>query len=227
MIGFTVAGVAGFGGGLIVLPAMIWVFGPKEAVPILAVTQSIGMITRVWFNWQDVNWQLARWFWVGAIPVTVLSSMLFVVVPADILRRMIGVLMLLLVTQAHTRFKEKLKPKLRGFILVGAGSGFINGFLGVGGGIVAPFFINYGVRGASYIGTFSMIALVTQTIKLSVFGQANLLGPHVIALGLLLGALAFAGSFIGRRLVGRLPEHGFDLLVESVLGISGLLLLIK
>jgi uncharacterized membrane protein YfcA len=227
VFGSTVAGVAGFGGGLIVLPIMIWIFGPKEAVPILAVTQSIAMVTRVWFNWQEVDWQLARWFWVGAIPVTTLSSLLFVIVPGDILRRMIGGLMLLLVMQAHTRFKDKLKPKLKGFIWVGAGSGFVNGFLGVGGGIIAPFFINYGVRGTSYIGTFSVIALVTQTIKLTVFGRANLLGPHVIGLGLLLGILAFVGSFLGRRLVGHLPERGFDLLVESVLGVSGLLLLIK
>jgi uncharacterized protein len=95
---------------------VIWIFGPKEAVPILAVTQSIAMVTRVWFNWQDVDWQLARWFWVGAIPVTTLSSLLFVIVPGDILRRMIGGLMLLLVMQAHTRFKDKLKPKLKGFI---------------------------------------------------------------------------------------------------------------
>ena len=38
-VGFTISGVAGFGGGLVALPVLVWVFGIKEAVPIISIAQ--------------------------------------------------------------------------------------------------------------------------------------------------------------------------------------------
>ncbi|GIT69737.1 MAG: hypothetical protein Ct9H300mP27_08410 [Chloroflexota bacterium] len=35
LIGFMVAGVVGFGGGIIIMPVLVWVIGPREAVPVI------------------------------------------------------------------------------------------------------------------------------------------------------------------------------------------------
>ena len=37
LIGFMVAGVVGFGGGIIIMPVLVWVIGPREAVPVISV----------------------------------------------------------------------------------------------------------------------------------------------------------------------------------------------
>ncbi|GIT69164.1 MAG: hypothetical protein Ct9H300mP27_02680 [Chloroflexota bacterium] len=57
LIGFTLAGVAGFGGGVVILPILVWVFGLKEAIPILAISQFPGTSTRVWLHWDQINWK--------------------------------------------------------------------------------------------------------------------------------------------------------------------------
>ena len=49
-IASTLAAVTGFGGAAVLLPALIWVFGVREAIPILTVAQLIGNGSRVWFN---------------------------------------------------------------------------------------------------------------------------------------------------------------------------------
>ena len=42
LVGFTIAGVAGFGGGIIMLPILVWVLGVREAVPALTIAQQQG-----------------------------------------------------------------------------------------------------------------------------------------------------------------------------------------
>ena len=37
----TVAAVAGFGGAVVLLPVLVWVFGARDAVPILTVAQLV------------------------------------------------------------------------------------------------------------------------------------------------------------------------------------------
>jgi len=46
----TLAAVAGFGGAAVLLPALVLVFGVRDAIPILTVAQLIGNLSRVWFN---------------------------------------------------------------------------------------------------------------------------------------------------------------------------------
>ena len=49
-IGFTIAGVAGFGGGVVALPVLVWVFGVREAIPILTFSQLFSTLSRVWLH---------------------------------------------------------------------------------------------------------------------------------------------------------------------------------
>ena len=104
LLGFTVAGVAGFGAGVILLPVLVWVFGPKEAVPILSVATFLAAVSRTGLNWRDISWSVVKWNSLGAVPVSVLATLLFVVTPPTILVRLLGALLLLLVVYRHTKF---------------------------------------------------------------------------------------------------------------------------
>ena len=35
LLAFTIASVAGFGGGLILMPMLVWMLGPRDAIPII------------------------------------------------------------------------------------------------------------------------------------------------------------------------------------------------
>jgi uncharacterized protein len=53
-----------------------------------------------------------------------------------------------------------------------------------------------------------------------------LLSLTALATGVLVGLVMIAGSYVGKRLVDRLPERVFPLLVEAALVVSGLQLLL-
>lgn len=67
----TLSAVTGFGGAAILLPLLVAAFGPREAVPILAVAQLIGNGSRVWFNRRELDWRVAGCFALGAAPAAV------------------------------------------------------------------------------------------------------------------------------------------------------------
>jgi uncharacterized protein len=46
-----VSGVIGTGSSIMLLPVLVFTFGPKEAVPIMAIAAVIGNITRVLVWW--------------------------------------------------------------------------------------------------------------------------------------------------------------------------------
>jgi uncharacterized membrane protein YfcA len=226
-IGFTIAGVAGFGGGVVILPVLVWALGPREAIPILSVAQGIASAVRFWLHRHDASWPVVRWFAMGAIPVAALAGWLYVQTPADIFVRFLGAGMLALLVYRHTPWGRRLAMPPWGFTLVGGLTGFFSGYLGIGGPVPAPFFLAYGLAGGAYIATIGFCTAITQFSKLIVFGHSGLLTPYTMLMSLGLGAISWVGASIARHLVRRLPQAWFILVIEGMLIAAGLLFLLR
>jgi len=50
----TISGVAGFGGGLILLPFLTYFVSPKVAIPMLTIAQLFGNGSRVFFSYREL-----------------------------------------------------------------------------------------------------------------------------------------------------------------------------
>ena len=59
LIAGTVAGVMGTGSSIMLVPALIYTFGPKEAVPIMAVANVMANASRVLAWWRQIDWRAA------------------------------------------------------------------------------------------------------------------------------------------------------------------------
>lgn len=227
LVGFTIAGVAGFGGGPVILPALIWVLGPRDAIPILSMAQFVASAVRFLMYRPAVAWPVIRWYALGAIPVAILSSLLFVITPPTVFIRVLGAGMLLLVAYHYTPWSQRRKMSLWGFSLVGVATSFFSGFLGIGGPVPAPFLLAYGLAGGAYVGTMGGCTLVTQLFKLVVFGNSALLTPFTLAVGTAVGAISWLGALLGKRILHRIPEWWFHRLIEALLIAVGLLFLFR
>ena len=72
-IAAMLAAVTGFGGAAVLLPMLVFVFGVREAIPILTVAQLIGNGSRVWFNRRELDWRVVAWFAPAAACVLALA----------------------------------------------------------------------------------------------------------------------------------------------------------
>ena len=227
LLAFTIASVAGFGGGLILMPVLVWMLGPREAIPIITLVQVVGAVSRVGLNWKEISWPVLKWSALSSIPISALASCLFVVTPAPVFTRLLGLLLLVLVAQRHTSWGKGSSIKLRSFVLVGGANGLVSGFLGTPGPLVAPFYLAYGLTGVGFVGTVAASALITQLPKIPVFASNALLGIEVLYLAAVMGAMAFVGSIVGKRISGNVSERWFLMGVETLLVLSGIALIVQ
>ena len=225
--GFTIAGVAGFGGGVVALPVLVWVFGVREAIPILTISQLFSTTSRVWLHREHLNWQVVRYFAIGSVPLSILGSMVFVSINTTVLVRILGVMLLMFLVYTKLPIGRNFTMKLWGFVPVGAGTGFGSAFLGIPGPFAAVFYLAYGLAASAYIGTSSLGMGMIQIPKLIVFGINDLLTLRVLLLGLGLGVIAAIAAYLGKLILGRVPERVFPIIITTMLFVSGVIFLIR
>ncbi|MFJ8630963.1 sulfite exporter TauE/SafE family protein [Streptomyces sp. NPDC093568] len=221
----ALSAVAGFGGGVLLLPVFLAVFGPRDAVAILTVAQLASNGSRVWFNRTEVDRRLVGIFALGAVPAAAAGAVLFTSAPLPALTRVIGVFLLVMVVWRRWRPKAARLDDAA-FAAVGAASGFGSALVGSVGPMVAPFFLARGLVRGAYIGTEAAAAVVMHLVKLVVFGAAAVLTATSALIGLALAPASTAGAWAGKKIVDRLPVPVFVVLIEVGLVASGILLLV-
>ena len=225
-IAATLAAVTGFGGAAVLLPVLIAVFGVRDAIPILTVAQLIGNGSRVWFNRGELALPVIRWFALGAVPLALLGGVLFAQAPIPFLTRLVGLFLLLTVVWRHVRRGPPRRPGLRSFALIGAVFSFLSALVGSVGPLMAPFFLAYGLVKGAYIGTEALATVIMHVTKLVAYGGTAVLTWATVGIGLALGPIMVAGSFVGKRILERLPERVFIWLIEGVLLVAGVAFLL-
>jgi len=226
LLASTLAAVTGFGGAAVLLPALVALFGIREAVPILTVAQLIGNASRGWFNRHELNWRVVGWFALGAVPLGFLGGYLFAKAPLAALTRLLGAFLLLVVVWRHVRPKPAPFP-VASFAGIGAGASFLSALLGSVGPIMAPFFLAFGLVKGAYIGTEALSTVVMHITKLVAYHQTGILTQAGVLIGLVMGPVMIFGSFLGKHVVDRLPDRVFVAIIELVLVVAGLLFLIR
>ena len=226
LVASTLAAVAGFGGAAIMLPVLIWAFGVRDAIPILTVSQLLGNLSRVWFNRGEVEGHVVQWFALGAVPAAVVGGVIFATAPASALSRLLGAFLLVTVLYRHTAWGRQLRVRLRGFLPIGIGFGFLSALVGSVGPMMAPFFLAYGLVRGAYIGTEALSTVSMHVTKLGVYGGYDLLSSRTVLIGLTIGSIMFVGSYLGKRILAVVPERVFPMIIEGALIVGGILLLI-
>ena len=103
---------------------------------------------------------------------------------------------------------------------------FLSALLGSVGPMMAPFFLAYGLVKEAYIGTEAMASALMHVVKLATYGGTELLTIDGTGVGILMGLGLIAGTYLGKRIVHRVSERVFVLLVEATLVIAGVRFLI-
>lgn len=199
----------------------------RDAIPILTIANLSSNLGRAWFNREEISAPVVGWFSLGSIPLSLIGAMLFVITPPGVLVRVLGVFLLFMVAWRRFTFRPPKFNSACWFTPVGAAFGFLNGLLEGIGSLIAPFFLAYGLVRGAYIGTDALATTLMQVCKLGVFGAANILEINVLTSGLALVPFMIAGAFAGKKVVDRISESLFLLIIDITLLVAGINFLLK
>jgi uncharacterized membrane protein YfcA len=221
----VLGGVIGFGTTIILMPALVYFYGPIQAIPVIALVATVANLSRIFLWWNVIQWRVCIAYSFTAIPFTVLGVNTLVRLDERLVEMTLGGFLILLVPIRRWMRKKNFYLKLWQMGLVGATIGYLTGIVATTGAINTPFFLAYGLSKGSFLGTEAASTLSILFTKGIAFHQLGFLNMMAIMQGLLIGVCVLAGSIFSKKIVLALPEDKFLLLMELVMLISGLSIL--
>jgi len=221
----VLGGVIGFGTTIILMPALVYFYGPIQAIPVIALVATVANLSRIFLWWNVIRWSVCIVYSFAAIPFTVLGVNTLVRLDERLVEMTLGGFLILLVPIRRWMRKKNFYLKLWQMGLVGAIIGYLTGIVATTGAINTPFFLAYGLSKGAFLGTEAASTLSILFTKGIAFHQLGFLNMMAIMQGLLIGVCVLAGSIFSKKIVLALPEDKFLLLMELVMLISGLSIL--
>lgn len=221
----VLGGVIGFGTTIILMPALVYFYGPIQAIPVIALVATVANLSRIFLWWNVIRWRVCIVYSIAAIPFTVLGVNTLVRLNERLIEMTLGGFLILLVPIRRWMRKKNFYLKLWQMGLVGAAIGYLTGIVATTGAINTPFFLAYGLTKGAFLGTEAVSTLSILFTKGIAFHQLGFLNVMAIMQGLLIGACVLVGSIFSKRIVLALPEDKFLLLMELVMLTSGLSIL--
>jgi len=219
-------GVAGIGGGVIMIPMMTAFVGLRQreahGTSLVAVVFTGAVGALIYSSHGVVDWKAALILAASAIPFARMGALYAHSLKEKRLRRGFGIFIicvsvLLVIEGWMPGARETLAfwPKALILLLTGVGTGFISGMMGVGGGsvMIPAMVILAGMSQHIAQGT-SLLAMVPVGV-IGAFTHYRLGNVHVhLAAGLAVGAIA--GSFLGGSIAILLPDFSLKLIFASI-----------
>ncbi len=225
LVAGTVGGLVGFGTSIMLMPALVLVFGPREAVPIMAIASIMGNGSRVAAWWRDVDWRATAAYSVTAIPAAVWGASTLLTLPMGVAEAVMGVFFIVMIPVRRWMARQHWKLRLWHLAVVGAVIGFLTGLVVSTGPINAPFFLMYGLVKGGYLATEALASIAVYLAKAITFRSMGALPVEIIGKGLIVGCSLIAGAFVAKRYVRQLDAEKFRLLMDGILLMAGLTML--
>jgi hypothetical protein len=221
----TLSGIIGTGSSIILLPLLVYQFGPKQAVPIMAIAGLMANVGKVVAWWREVDWRAFAAYAIPGIPAAALGARTLLVLPASWVDAALGTFFLLMIPTRRWLDTHTFRIDLWQLAIAGALIGFLTGIVISTGPLSVPVFTAYGLAKGAFLSTEAMSSLALFVSKVTTFRELGALPLPSIIRGLLIGAALIAGTFVGKTVVQRMSIHTFRLVLDVVLLCAGLSLL--
>jgi uncharacterized membrane protein YfcA len=225
LVAGTISGIIGTGSSIMLVPVLVYAFGPKEAVPIMAVAAIMANLSRIIVWWRDIDWRACAAYSATGIPAAALGARTLLALPSRAVDIAIGLFLILMIPARRWLAGRDLKLSLWHLALVGAVIGYITAIVVSTGPITVPIFLAYGLVKGAFLATEAASSLAVFASKAVAFQRFGALPYEVLVKGLITGSSLMAGGFMAKRLVLRLDPSAFRLVMDGLMLASGLTML--
>ena len=220
--------VTGFGTSTIMIPVLTLFMPMPIALLFVGIIHLCGDIWKVLLFKKGLLWNLILGFGLSGIIASFLGASLSLQAPDLPFKRMLGAFLILYVIFLFLK-RDWALPKTQGTAVCGGLlSGLFAGFFGVGGAVRGAFLTAFNLPKEVYIFTSGLIALFIDVTRVSryVWGgtrmEAGLLYSLIVCI-----PISFAGAYLAKRFLNRLPQKSFRMFVGFFLALVGIMLLVR
>jgi uncharacterized membrane protein YfcA len=213
-----VAAVAGFGIGSLLTPVLALETGTKVAVAAISIPHFVGSAQRFWILREHVDRRVLLGFGIASAIGGLAGALLHVWVTSRLLAIVFGSLLVAAAISEFTGWVERIRWGRRAAWIAGVLSGGFGGLVGNQGGIRSAAMLGFNVPKESFVATASAVALFVDGARIPVYLVAQgreILDVWPFVLVATLGVVA--GTALGARVLGRIPQRMFRRVVAALL----------
>ena len=207
------------------MPVLIYEYGPKQAVPIMAIAAVMANLSRILAWWREVDWRACAAYSVTSIPAAALGARTLLALPSHTVDIAIGLFLIAMVPLRHWLARHDFKLSLWHLAIGGALIGYLTGIVVSTGPLSVPLFLFYGLSKGAFLATEAASSLGIYLSKSVTFQQFGALTSDVAIKGLIAGSSLMSGAFIAKRFVLRLDPEIFRLAMDGIMLMAGLSML--
>jgi Sulfite exporter TauE/SafE len=100
LIAGSLSGIIGTGASIMLLPVLVFQFGPKQAVPIMAIAALMSNVAKVMAWWREVDWWAFVAYSITGIPAAALGAHTLLVLPSRVVDLALGLFFLMMIPGA-------------------------------------------------------------------------------------------------------------------------------
>ncbi len=229
VLGFVasiISSVFGLGTALVVLAVGSHVLPVKETIALATVLFAASTLTKTLLFRNHIDWKTAGIMAICSLPFSYLGASLLVVVPADALKRLLGVMVLLYLAMTVFKLQPRFKIGIRGLVAGSAAYGFVSGLLGSGNLIKAIIFREMSITKEAFVGAMAATSVLSNFAKLTAYSQSGILTAEMAwpIAGLIVSAATVA--LIGRFLLQKISAVQFGNGIQIVLAVAAIGLIV-
>jgi uncharacterized protein len=227
LVAGTISGIVGTGSSIMLMPVLVYQYGPKQAVPIMAIAAIMSNLSRILAWWRDVDWRACAAYSVTGIPAAALGARTLLTLPSHAVDISIGLFLIAMVPARHWLARHEYKLSLWHLALGGAVIGYLTGIVVSTGPLSVPLFLFYGLSKGAFLATEAASSLGLYVSKSVTFQRFGALTPDVAIQGLIAGSSLMAGAFIAKPLLVKLNADVFRLVMDGIMLLAGASMLVN
>ncbi|HFK9509390.1 MULTISPECIES: sulfite exporter TauE/SafE family protein [Proteus] len=217
----VISGVVGTGSSILLIPALTYVFGAKEAVPIMALASVMGNLSRIYLWRHSIRFKPLFYYLLPSIPAVILGANTLWIMSEKWLNIGMGIFFILMIPVIHLLRKHQIKMKTYQVIIAGAVIGYLTGIVFSTGPLTIPIFSAYGLTLGPLLATEAAVSFVIYLTKALTFSQLGAVNSFIFISGVLVGCGLTVGNYFGKKLVLKLTPKLFQWLLDAMLIFAG------
>ncbi len=218
-LGSFITAAFGIGGGVVFLGACAILLPPAAIIPVHGVVQLGSNGVRALMFLRHLMWTALPAFVVGSLVGVALGGSVVVALPAWFIQAVVGLFILYVVFAKPPRWMTQW-PLITGLV-----SSFLTMFFGATGPFVAGYVKALKLDRHTHVATHAALMTVQHGLKVAMFGVLGFAYASwaVFIVGLILAGVL--GTWVGKRVLGHMSDHGFHRVLNVILVLIALRLI--
>jgi uncharacterized membrane protein YfcA len=219
--------IGGFGSSVFFVPLATWFYGFQAVLMLTALLHDFSNTSKLFFFRKHVNYKLLVHFGIPSTVLVIAGAWLSRYLHTSLHEVLLGIFLAGFSAWMYFRPAFVVAPTRRNSQAGGAAAGFLAGLIGTGGALRGLSLAAFALEKNAFIATSAAIDFFVDLARTGIYYHQGYLSGMPLDVIPWLVVIAISGTWIGKRLLEKIPQSAFRGLVLGMLFLTGVLMLWK